>query len=349
MRIAVVVVAAALCSGAVCAAGWSVRPGPLPGNGATASTRSASASSAGVIANDRGIPRAQALRACAAAGAYWPTMTLAVTGNTAWVACKEQGRLLRIDLRRGRTTAAVRLDTAVTAVAVGLGSVWALDTSSTLYRLNAQTARVTRRIQLGASAAYNIWIGGGSVWVADDQGASVLRVAPSMNKIVARVAVGDGPADMVFAGTRAWVIDHRDHSLFRIDMTSNAATRLAPVGDDAAERLAILGDSLWVTGRGTPLLQVDPETGATRRSIDVGGTGIDIVVSAGALWIPVRSAAVDRAGSPTMTAVRRVTTAGTVTTAATASGHVDVHGMAAGRSSVWLADNTNGFLYRIPA
>ena len=53
-------------------------------------------------------------------------------------------------------------------------------------------------------------------------------------------------------------------------------------GDDAArERLAILDDSLWVTGRGTPLLQIDLETGTTRRSIDIDGTGIDIVAAAG--------------------------------------------------------------------
>ena len=36
------------------------------------------------------IPEAHAIRACAGAGAYWPTMTLALQGQTAWIACKEQ-------------------------------------------------------------------------------------------------------------------------------------------------------------------------------------------------------------------------------------------------------------------
>jgi hypothetical protein len=49
-----------------------------------------------------------------------------------------------------------------------------------------------------------------------------------------------------------------------------------------------------------------------------------------------------------MTAVRRVTADGTVSTVATARGRVDVHGLAAGLGSVWLADNTSGFLYRLP-
>jgi hypothetical protein len=322
--------------------------GPAGDAGASASEHSPTIESASLIGSDRRIPQARAVRACAGAGAYWPTMTLAVSGGTAWVACKEQRRLLRINLARGRRTASVRLGGAVIAVAVGLGSVWALDTSSTLYRVNGRTARVTRRIQLGAAAPYNIWIGAGSVWVADDQRAQVVRVSPAKNKVVARIPVGNGPSDMVFAGTTAWAINHRDSSLFRIQTATNTATRLATVGDDAAERLVMLGDSLWVTGRGTPLLQVSPETGATRRSIDIDGTGIGIVAAGGALWVPVRTPAVDRSGFPTMTALRRVTAAGAVTTVATATGRVDVHGLAAAGGAVWIADNTDGFLYRVP-
>jgi hypothetical protein len=296
------------------------------------------------------MPGVPAVPTCAAAGPYWPTMTLALDGGTAWVACKEQARILRLALPGGRRTAAVALDGPVIAVAAGLGSLWALDSSSTLYRLDAGKARVTRRIRLGATAAYNIWIGAGAVWIADDQSAQVLRVSPTTNRVVARIAVGDGPADMVFAGTRAWVLTHRDNTLYRIETTTNAATRLSTMGgsDAAAERLAMLGGSVWITGRGVPLLEVDPETGAVRRSIDIGGTGIDVVAASGSLWIPVRTPVVDRTGFPTMTALRRVTTAGTVTTAATAKGRVDVHGLAAGRGSIWLADNTQGLLYRIP-
>ena len=81
----------------------------------------------------------------------------------------------------------------VIAVATGLGSTWALDTFSTLYRIDSRTARVTRRIPTGATAAYNIWIGGGAVWVADDQGARVLRISPTTGKVVASIPVGDGP------------------------------------------------------------------------------------------------------------------------------------------------------------
>jgi streptogramin lyase len=294
------------------------------------------------------IPQAGSIRACAGAGAFWPTMTLALQGRTAWVACKEQARIVRLALPQGRRTATVTVDGQVIAVTVGLGSVWALDSGSTLYRIDPRRARVTKRIQVGAAAAYNVWIGAGSVWVADDQGAAVLRVSPSSGKVV-RVPVGDGPADMVFRGTSAWVVTHRDNTVFRVDTRTNAAVRLGVVagGDAAAERLALLGNGLWITGRGVGLVELDPATGAARRTVDVDGTGIDVVTASGSLWVPVRTAAVDRTGFPTMTAVRRVTPDGAVTTVATARGRVDVHGLATGLGSVWIADNTNGFLYRL--
>jgi hypothetical protein len=60
----------------------------------------AAASDAGRIAGVRAVP------ACAAAGPYWPTMTLAVSDGAAWVACKEQQRIIRVTLPAGRRTVA---------------------------------------------------------------------------------------------------------------------------------------------------------------------------------------------------------------------------------------------------
>src|SRR5919197_6050846 len=73
------------------------------------------------------LPGARVVKICAAAGPYWPTMTLALRGRSAWVACKEQARVIRVDTRSGRRTKSVRLGAPVIAVASGLGSIWALD------------------------------------------------------------------------------------------------------------------------------------------------------------------------------------------------------------------------------
>jgi hypothetical protein len=67
-----------------------------------------------------------------------------------------------------------------------------------------------------------------------------------------------------------------------------------------------------------------------------------------ALWVPVRSAAVDPTGLPTMETLRRVSASTRqVSTGATASGRVDVHGLQARDGFVWIADNRSGRLYRV--
>jgi streptogramin lyase len=294
------------------------------------------------------LPGATAFKVCAAAGPYWPTMTLALDGAAPWVACKQQARVIRLNTRKRKITASIRLGAPVIAVAAGCGSIWAVDTGSTLYRIKPSTARVTRRVRLGAVAAYNVWIGGGSIWVADDQGAEVIRISAATGTIEKRLPVGDGPAAMTFAGDSAWVINHRDRRLMRIDLASNSVTNLGAVPGDAPERMTWLADSLWITGRGTDLLQLDPQTGKVKATIEIGAGGIDVVAAADALWVPVRSAAVDPTGLPTMETLRRVSASTRqVSTGATASGRVDVRGLQARDGFVWIADNRSGRLYRV--
>jgi streptogramin lyase len=299
---------------------------------------------------DDRLPGARAIRACAGAGAYWPTMTLAIHGASAWVACKEQRRLIRVNTTTGKRTAAVRLGAPVIAVASGYGSIWALDSRSTLYRVNPAKARVVRRIALGASAPYNIWIGGGSVWVMDDGSGSVIRVPPTSGRVLRRLSLGDGPSDIAFGERYAWVINHRDRRLSRIELTTNAVTRLATIPGDAPERLTTLAGSLWITGRGTDLLKVNPDTGQREATYDIGASGIDVIAIGASLWVPARNAEIDPTGFPTMDALRRVSAAsGEVTTFGRASGRIDVHGLASQGRFLWIADNTDGFLYRIAA
>jgi YVTN family beta-propeller protein len=301
---------------------------------------------AGADAGD--LPGAKSIKVCAAAGPFWPTMTLAVDGGTAWVACKLQSRVLRVNTTTGKQAKSVRLSAPVIAVKSGLGSIWALD--GTLYRLNRRTGKVVRRIGLGAYAAYNIWIGGGSVWVADDRSAQVIRVSPKTNRVVARIPVGDGPASIAFdGGNRAWVINHRDTTIDEIDLRTNRSTRLVTLGGDRApERMVWLDGSLWVTGRGTDLLEVNPANGSVRRTIEIGGSGIDLVAKGNELWIPTRSEATDPSGFPTMDALNRVPIpAGTVSAISRPSGRLDVHGLTVANNAVWIADNRRGYLYRI--
>jgi sugar lactone lactonase YvrE len=303
-----------------------------------------------VRARAASLPGARPHAVCAAAGAFWPAMTLAVDFDSLWIACKSQSRILRLDPASGAVRARIRLPRAVeiTAVATGLGSVWALDArQGTLYRIDPSRNAVVRSVLLATTRGYNIWTGAGSVWVVDDGSGELMRVDPN-GAVIDRIAVGDGPSDLVFAGEILWVVNHRDRGLVRVDTTTRAVTRLATLPGETPERLVRAGGSLWITGRGTDLMRVDETTGAVLQTIDVDASGIDLVAVGDAVWIPTRSAAVDPSGLPTMARLLRVR-AGAADAVATAAGRVDVNGLVADGSAVWLADNTNGVLYRVPA
>jgi YVTN family beta-propeller protein len=294
-----------------------------------------------------GLTGARSTGICAAAGPFWPTMVAAADGRALWVACKEQGRLLRIDSASGRVLRRVTVPAQPIAVAVGFGSLWAVDAAGTVLRLDRATGRPRGRVDAGGRL-FNVWIGAGSVWTADDAAGAVVRIDPRTNRVAARIPVGDGPSDLAFAGSTAYVINHRDQRLMRVE--GDAAAEVVDLGGDAPERLELAGGSLWVTGRGTDLLEVDPASGAVRRTVEIGASGVDVVAARGALWVPVRTAAADVRGFPTIARVVRVDArTGAVRSVSTARGRVDVHGLAADGRFVWVADTTAGRLHRLPA
>ena len=196
---------------------------------------------------------------------------------------------MEFDLASGTEGRSVDLFGTPIAVANGFGSVWALDSFGTLTRLAPSSAEVEAEIEVGSSAPYNIWMGAGSVWVADDAGGEVIRVDPVSNDVVARIPVGDGPASMAFSGGQAWVANHRDRGITLVDTETNEATPLVRMKAGAPERLALLGGRLWVTGRGIGLFGLDPRTGTVEKQVALDVSGIDLVAADGALWIPSRS------------------------------------------------------------
>src|SRR5262249_30185541 len=148
------------------------------------------------------LPGATAWHACAAAGDFWPTMTLAVVGDTAWVACKEDGTVESL------AGARVKLDGDAIAVLSAFDAIWALSERGTLYRI--VDGKLAGTLDLQATKPYNLWAGAGSLWAIDDGAGEVIEVNPDGSAIVGKTPVGDGPADLAFDGDTVYVINHRD-------------------------------------------------------------------------------------------------------------------------------------------
>ena len=160
---------------------------------------------------------------------YWPTETLALGNGSAWVACKEQARIVRVSLpQRPPDGDRASSHAPVTAVAVGFGSRLGARPDRAEPRADSIRGRIRVRSASGSARTPRTTSGSGPA----RSGSPTIRAGRAAGLAgdqqgVARIAVGDGPADMVFAGTRAWLLTHRDNALHRIDTTSNHATRLA--------------------------------------------------------------------------------------------------------------------------
>ena len=177
------------------------------------------------------LPGARSIKVCAAAGPFWPTMTLALDGTFAWVACKEQRARHQRRTRRPARSAASRArrardrgrdrlrlgvgarrrtgrSTASTRDREGRRSGSPLPRAAAVQHLDRRRLRLGRRRpgRRGRSASRRRRTGS-------------RRASPSAT---AR-RTWRSPA------RRAWVINHRDRTLFRIDLRR---TRLDTLGDD---------------------------------------------------------------------------------------------------------------------
>jgi sugar lactone lactonase YvrE len=298
------------------------------------------------------LPGATAYRVCGGAREPFLQYGLAIGFGSAWVACREQRAVQRIDLATGRVFPMIDVAEPVWAVTAGEGAVWAIALrGSAVHRIDPGSNRVTASIPVPGVVPY-AWAGGGALWAADDEGHALIRIDPATNAQVARVPVGNGPAGFTFDGSFAWVLNHRENTLDRIDPATNAVVRMStiPGGDQvAAERIAAFGGSLWVTGRGLDLLRVSRTDGSVLGSTEIGTGGIDVVTDSASLWVVSYTPEGDARGEPLAASVLKVDAAGAVavTGAPTRALHAD--GVAAANGQLWLFDAVAGLLVRLPA
>jgi streptogramin lyase len=296
------------------------------------------------------LPTARAFRICGGAGPPYQQYALSFdpATNALWSACRQTGRLMRVDPATGETRAILRENTSPSHIAAGVGAVWSAERTSTIYRIDTRTARATPAFA-GTGFSY-IWTAAGSVWAHDDDARRLMRYDPGSRRVVAELATGDGASALVEDAGRIWIVNHRDGTLERIDAATNVLTRLSRLPGDAPERMVLASGSLWVTGRGTDLLRVDPATGAVQATIEIGAGGTDVRAAGGSIWVTAASVDADLRGNPFLERLLRVDPAtNAIVETIRPTGPVTVTGTAVGGSTLWIADNERGRLYRLDA
>jgi streptogramin lyase len=289
---------------------------------------------------------AEAFAGCGGEVDFLPQFAAAVAFDSVWVACRADGEVLRVDAESGDVQARIPAQGAV-AVTADDTAVWAVSRDhGSVYRVDPEANEIAGEVVLSGDTPY-VWARGGFVW-AGGGSTEIVRIDPETMEVAGRVQVGDGASDIVEDGDTLLVVCHRDHTLWRVDPATDTATKLSDLPGDTPERLVLAEGALWATGRGTDLLRLDPATGKTRETIEIGTGGIDLVTSDDAIWVAVAEPEADAQGLPVLERLVSVDPAsGELGGEHVPTETVNVTGLAAEGDAVWIADVVAGVLTRL--
>jgi hypothetical protein len=243
---------------------------------------------------------------------------LAVGGRSVWATSSSaRGVVYRIDPRRDRVIATVKLGGPVQGIAVGSGRVW-----------------VTRPLH-----------GPGQL----------IAIDPSKNRVTRPpIEVGPGPAQVVYALHAVWVQNTSPSSVMRVDpaggrvTTVIATTPIAP-GSPGPGTIAVGYGWLWSLANGS-LSRVDPVSAHVRSRVPIP-RGTAVAFGDGRVWV----LAYPRSSSTTLFYPINGTAAlwdvdadsGRVTGRPIRLGAKQPIAIAAARRAVWIADYDSSAVTRI--
>jgi class 3 adenylate cyclase/streptogramin lyase len=179
----------------------------------------------------------------------------------------------------------VPIDSPLTDVALGHGSVWLTFVDGHLYRLDGETRHVEARFEVGGSLD-GVVVGANGVWVLDIAAGDVTRVDPRTEEIGDPREIQGSILAMAAGDDRVWLLDSVGDDVISID-TNGTLGGPIPVGPDPSGIAVGLG-AVWVSDEGGDVYRINPLTGETT-TVHVGGhlTAIAIDEEHGTLWMTV--------------------------------------------------------------
>ena len=184
-----------------------------------------------------------------------------------------------------RVSMQVPVGLAPTAVAVGDGAVWTVNSGDgDVSRVNPRSKAV-QTIPVGADLS-GIATCGGGVWVASHDEATVSWLSPQTNTIVKVIHVGAGPTAVACGYHSVWVTNADDRTVTRINANSGAITAKAIPTNAVGAGIAVGGGLVWVTDEATHnIYGIDPATNTVTEKATVGAGPSGIAYADGSLWV----------------------------------------------------------------
>lgn len=182
---------------------------------------------------------------------------------------------------------------AIVAVATGVAVVTTHSQRSSLSALPANSVGLIHTdgslhdaVPVGQSPTA-ITFAAGSLWVANGETNTVMRIDPRAHIVVREVQVGADPVAIAATGSDVWVVNASDGTVDRINTNVNRVVgKPIKVGNQPGA-IAAGPSGVWVANTGDDTVQhIDPDSSEADRAIGVGG-GPDGVLSADAdsVWV----------------------------------------------------------------
>jgi len=182
--------------------------------------------------------------------------------------------------------------------------------------------------------------GFGSIWVANGPAATIIRIDPASNKVVATIQAGRPVCCLAFGANAVWAASMATDTVVRIDPAANAVVDAFPSGGLAPGGIAFGDGYVWVANHhGNPtgsVAKIDPATDTVTDVIPVGaatfmGGPNALAAVPGSVWTDV----------PNLSALVRIDTA-TDTISATIPVPGACGEAAANSQQVWASGGTPG-------
>ena len=176
-------------------------------------------------------------------------------------------------------------------------------TGSTLAPALPPGGKVVARIRIGRSipavgqeGGGPLAVGEGAVWAMSDAKATLMRIDPARDAVVASIKV-DPPATAVAGDGGVWLSNPSENTVTRVDPATNTVTATIPVGPQP-EGIAVSPGAVWVANAGglanaggPSVSRIDPATNRVVATIRVGPKSdccaehMNVIASSRAVWV----------------------------------------------------------------
>lgn len=166
----------------------------------------------------------------------------------------------------------------------------------------------------------------GSIWMVTNAGASLIRVDPDTNAVVAEVSLPAAATAITVSGDALWLVSSAKNLAIRVNGYSNVVEETVRVGPSPIGVASGEGSVWTLNGGDGSVSRIDPKTNKVTETIKAGITGANgtILVGEGSVWVSTPGSPLARIDPRTNTLAQRFTGPG---------GGV----FALGLKSIWLA------------